>query len=68
MARVYKVHLESHSGFYPCGASNPQLTSDNPNDVTCHLCRKRAEWKSDPENQRRVADANAWLDWYHAPD
>ncbi|BCW18371.1 hypothetical protein NtRootA9_10790 [Arthrobacter sp. NtRootA9] len=68
MPDVYKVHLESHSGFYPCGATSPQLTSDNLNEVTCHLCRKRAEWKADPGNQRRVAEASDWLDWYHTPD
>ncbi len=58
---MYKVHLESDSGYYPCGASNPRLTSADPDEVTCHLCGVRAEWKADPENQRRVAEANEWL-------
>lgn len=57
---MYKIHLESDSGFYPCGATNPHLTSNDSDEVTCHLCRKRVEWKAVPENQRRVAEANAW--------
>jgi hypothetical protein len=68
MTNMYKIHLESDSGFYPCGATNPHLTSDDPDEVTCHLCRTRAEWKADPENQRRVAEGNAWLEWYNTPD
>lgn len=65
---MYKTHLESDSGFYPCGATNPHSTSNNPDEVTCHLCRKRAEWKADPENQRRVAEANDWHERYNMPD
>lgn len=63
-----KIHLESNSGFYPCGATNPHLTSNVTEEVTCHLCRRRAEWKDDPENQRRVAEAKAHLEWYNTPD
>ncbi|TFD12601.1 hypothetical protein E3T26_10840 [Cryobacterium sp. TMT1-21] len=68
MTGSHKIHLENNSGFYPCGASTPRLTSGDPNDVTCHLCRKNAEWKNDPENQRRIAEGSAWLEWYNTPD
>jgi hypothetical protein len=44
------------------GATNPSLTSADPDEVTCYFCRKRVEWKADPENQRRVAEANARLE------
>lgn len=68
MPNIQKIHLESDSGFYPCGATNPKLTSDDPTKVTCHLCHRRAEWKADPENQRRVAEGSAWLERYNTPD
>lgn len=44
MTDGYKIHVESDSGFYPCGATNPHRTSADPNEVTCHLCRKHVEW------------------------
>lgn len=44
MADGYKIHVESDSGFYPCGATNPHRTSADPSEVTCHLCRKHVEW------------------------
>ncbi|TFD45383.1 hypothetical protein E3T55_18785 [Cryobacterium frigoriphilum] len=68
MTGKYKVHLESSSGFYPCGISNPHLTSGDPDEVTCHLCHTRAVWKADPENQRLLAEGNAFLEWYNTPD
>lgn len=37
---MYKVHLNSSTGSWPCGATNPRETSDYPDDVTCHLCKK----------------------------
>ncbi|GAA1149960.1 hypothetical protein MOX01_23200 [Microbacterium oxydans] len=37
---MYKVHLNSTSGYWPCGATSPHETSDNLDDVTCHLCKK----------------------------
>jgi hypothetical protein len=65
---MHKVHLESNSGFYPCGTTKPRLTSSALEEVTCHLCRVRAEWKADPENQRKLAGGSARLDRYNAPD
>lgn len=57
---MHKVHIASDSGYWPCGATDPHLTSDDPDEVTCHLCKKNLEWRAD--NQDRIADANAYLE------
>lgn len=55
-----KVHTTSDVGYWPCGASNPQLTSDDPDEVTCYLCKKNLDWRE--ENKDRIAEAGAYLE------
>ncbi len=53
-----KVHRASDSGFWPCGAANPELTSENYDEVTCYLCKKNLDWRID--NKDRIAEAYAY--------
>lgn len=57
---MYKVHRASDSGFWPCGITDPHLTSENPDEVTCHFCKANLKWSE--ENRDRIDAANAWFD------
>lgn len=63
---MLKVHMASTSGYWPCGATNPALTSDNDDEVTCHLCKKNRDWAVD--NREAIDEHAAKWAWLHEPD
>lgn len=56
----YKVHMASTSGYWPCGATDPRLTSEDPNEVTCVLCKKNRDWSA--AHRQEIDAAIAYLD------